>query len=96
MAQKQLTASQLLTSKEIADPQLVIDEFFDFAHLPEVRELLWEWLKVTVTGTYHKELNASERSAILTLYEQLSRLVEAAHILHTTPKRRMGNKPVQK
>lgn len=92
MAQKQCTASQLLSSKEIADPQLVIDEFFDFAHLPEVRELLWEWLKVTVTGTYHKELNTSERTTILTLYEKLSKLVEAAHILHTAPKRKTGNK----
>lgn len=96
MAQKQLTASQLLSSKEIADPQLVIDELFDFAHLPEIRELLWEWLKVTVTGTYHKELNASERSTILTLYEKLSKLVEAAHVMHTNPKRKTGNKIAHK
>lgn len=84
LAQKCIYAPSSLTQTEIADPQLVIDELFDFAHLPDIRELMWEWLKVTVAGTYHKELNSSERSAILSLYEHLTRLVEAAHVMHTT------------
>jgi len=83
MVNKQPIAPQQLTENEIADPQLVIDDLFDFAHLPDIRELLWDWLKVTVTGTYHKDLSASERSAILTLYEKMNRLVEAAHVIHT-------------
>ncbi len=70
-----------LTTAETKDPMLVIDELFDFADLPDVRELMWTWLKVTVTGTYHKELSASERSAILTLYEKLEKLVEASHVM---------------
>lgn len=84
LAQKCTCAPSPLTQTEIADPQLVIDDLFDFAHLPDIRELMWEWLKVTVAGTYHKELSSSERSAILSLYEQLTRLVEAAHLIHTT------------
>jgi hypothetical protein len=47
-------AAYSLSEEEINDPYLVIDELFDFAELNDARELLWEWLKVTVTGTYHK------------------------------------------
>jgi len=82
LAKKCTYAAPPLTQTENADPQLVIDELFDFAHLPDIRELMWEWLKVTVAGTYHKELSSSERSAILSLYEHLTRLVEAAHVMH--------------
>jgi len=70
-----------LNAAEMNDPKLVIAELFDFADLADVRELLWGWLKVTVTGTYHKELTASERSAIITLYEKMEKLVEAAHVM---------------
>lgn len=84
LVQKSTYAPSPLSQTEIADPQLVIDDLFDFAHLPDIRELMWEWLKVTVAGTYQKELSSSERSAILSLYEHLTRLVEAAHVIHTT------------
>lgn len=71
-----------LSKEEMANPYLVIDELFDFAHLPDVQELLWEWLKVTVTGNFHKTLSSSERASIITLYEKLEKLVEAAHVMH--------------
>lgn len=74
-----------LNAAEMKDPQLVIDELFDFADLADVRELLWGWLKVTVTGTYHKELTASERSAIITLYEKMEKLIEAVHVMRVNP-----------
>ena len=75
-----------LSEVEIADPYLVIDELFDFAHLPDTRELLWGWLKCTITGTYHKTLNSSERAAIVDLYEKMEKLVEAVHVLHENKK----------
>lgn len=92
LAQKCTYATPTLTQTEIAVPQLVIDDLFDFAHLPDIRELMWEWLKVTVTGTYHKELSSSERSAILILYERLTKLVEAAHVIHITERKPKKNK----
>jgi hypothetical protein len=76
-----------LSKAEVNDPNLVIDELFDFADLPDVRELLWGWLKTTVTGTYHKDLSASERSAIITLYEKMEKLVEAAHVMRENQER---------
>lgn len=75
-----------LTNEELANPYLVIEELFDFAHLPDVRELLWEWLKATVTGSYHRTLSANEQEAIIILFEKLDKLVEAAHKLHETNK----------
>jgi hypothetical protein len=60
----------------------VIDELFDFADLHRCAGIIVGLVKVTVTGTYHKDLSASERSAIITLYEKMEKLVEAAHVMH--------------
>lgn len=85
---------QKLSKEELEDPYLVIDELFDFAHLPEIRELLWEWLKTTVIGSFPKKLTASERSAILGLYEKLEKLIEAVQVLQNNKK--MKNKKIKK
>lgn len=73
--------SRLLTKEEIDNPHLVIEELFDFAHLPEIRNLLWEWLKTTVTGDFNESLDAREKSSLLFLYEKIQKLIEASHIL---------------
>ncbi len=77
----------VLNSREIDNPQLVLEELFDFADINDIRALLWEWLKTTVTANYHKELNATERATILTLYEKMEKLVEAAYLIN-----QQGNK----
>jgi hypothetical protein len=75
--------SRLLTNKEHADPNLVLEELFDFAHLPEWRNILWDWLKITVSGSYNTETTTpSERASILFVYEKLQRLIEASHLIH--------------
>ena len=71
-----------LTREQISNPELVLAELFDFAHLPELKNLLWEWLKATVTGSYNKTLSKRERASILLLYEYLQKLLEANHLLH--------------
>jgi hypothetical protein len=85
-SQKNALPLHKLNAAETKDPVLVFDELFDFADLPDVRAMLWCWLKATVTGTYHKELSATERSAILSLYEKLEKTVEAAHVLYVKEK----------
>jgi hypothetical protein len=80
-----------LSAEEIADPQLVIEELFDFAHLPEIRLILWDWLKATVTGSYPEDLSKEERNAILILYEKIEKLVEAAHVLREPGKKKKNN-----
>ncbi len=81
-ATKQLPATYKLSPEEINDPTLVIAELFDLARLPQVRSILWDWLKATVTGSYPKSLSNKERTEIILLYEQVEKLIEAAHIIH--------------
>lgn len=78
--------SRKLSKEEVEHPLLVIDELFDYAHLPDVRELLWLWLKTTVNGDFSDGLDQHERGSILFFYEKMERLVEAAHILHVRNK----------
>lgn len=82
-----------LTEKERKNPYQVIDELFDFADLPDARELLWDWLKTTVTGNYHKQLTATERSLIITLYEKIEKLLEAAYLLQENHSNNKRTKP---
>ena len=70
-----------LSKDEIANPDKVIDEFFSYGHLPEIREALWECLKLTVSGSYHRE-SRRDRANLLCLYEKLEKLIEAAHIIY--------------
>src|SRR5690606_25481892 len=68
-----------LSEEEVTDPLSVIKDFFSFAHLPEVREMLWLSLKTNVTGSFPQgdALNPKERYDIVLLHEQLVKLVEA-------------------
>ncbi len=70
-----------LTEEEIGDPADVLKNFFDYARLPQVRQLLWEWFKTTATGTFNKSLTRRERDNIAYFYEQLQKLIEACHLL---------------
>ena len=70
-----------LSKEEMANPYEVIDELFSYGHLPQLREALWEWLKLTVSGSYHHE-SRRDRANLLHLYEKLERLIEAAHIIY--------------
>jgi phosphatidate phosphatase APP1 len=71
-----------LSGEEINHPGDVLKEFFDYASLPEVRLLLWEWFRTTVTGTFNKSLNRRERYDIARFYEQLQKLIEACHLIN--------------
>ena len=72
-----------LSEEEIKDPYLVIFRFFDYAGLPSVREHLWEWLKITVSGTFSTHmLSRGQRYDMIYLYEHIEKLVEAAHLIH--------------
>ena len=70
-----------LSKEEIENPYQVIDSFFDYAHLPQVREQLWEWLALTVSGSYHKK-SCIERADLIYFYGKVELLIEAVHILH--------------
>ena len=71
-----------LRNEQSIDPMLVIYELFDFAKPEQVKEILWNWLKSTVTSNFSEELCTEEKTAILLLYEKLVKLIEAAAILN--------------
>jgi HEPN domain-containing protein len=83
---KNVFPPQNLTQVEIDNPHQVIYELFDFAHLPRIRELLWESFKTAVTGNYSHDLHRRERELLVTMYEKIEKLVEAAHIINEKQK----------
>ena len=78
-----------LTAEEIENPEKVIGEFFQFAHLPHVRHLMWEGMKTLVTGNF-VNLRSRERTSLIYFYEQIEKLVEVAHVIYEKEK----SKPV--
>jgi hypothetical protein len=71
-----------LSSAQREDPILAIQDFFAYAHLPEAREQMWELLKTLVTGNFPRALQRRERSDLIHFYEQLEKLIEAAHLIY--------------
>jgi hypothetical protein len=70
-----------LSKEETQDPYGVVYTFFDYAHLPQVRQMLWEWLKITVNENWHS-LSIDQRADAFYFYEMLEKLIEAAHLIH--------------
>lgn len=71
-----------LNGQETADPKEVIDAFFDYANLPQVKDQLWRWLEVTVTGSFNQDLFQDQRKDLLHFYQQLEKLLEATYLQH--------------
>jgi hypothetical protein len=70
-----------LTGQEAEHPEMVIDEFFEFANLSEVRWYMWEMMTAMVTGTYN-QLKKRERSNLLYFYERVEKLIEGIHVMY--------------
>jgi len=76
-----------LSNHEIENPGLVLYQLFDYASLPRLKEHLWQWLRVTVTGGYTKKyLHYNERENLFTFYEHFEKLLEAAYIIYSDRK----------
>ena len=73
-----------LTKEEVAEPLQAIASFFDFANLLETRELLTLWVEATVTGSFNSNLSFRERAEVFYFYQQVEKLIEVAHLIHTT------------
>jgi hypothetical protein len=76
-----------LSPEEIANPQIVLRDFFEFANLPEAHRMMWEWFRTTVTGNYTEQLDSTDRANIVVIFEQLEKLVEAAYLLNEQRKK---------
>jgi hypothetical protein len=76
-----------LTPEEIEQPGKVLEDFFQYAHLPQLRSFLWEAMKTMVTGNF-AQLKCRERMNLIYFYEQVEKLVEVAHVMHEAGKRK--------
>lgn len=72
-----------LTPEEINDPTLVINDFFDYMHLPQHRKVNRQLVEVLVTGSFNL-LSQQEKIDLLHQFQWLEKSVEAIHIIHTT------------
>jgi hypothetical protein len=70
-----------LSVDEIESPHKVVEDFFQFAHLPQARWYLWESMKTMVTGTF-SDLKRGDRCTLLCFFEQIEKLIEGIHVIH--------------
>ncbi len=70
-----------LTLEEIENPEKVIEDFFQYAQLPQVRWIMWEGVKTLVTGNF-AHLKTRERASLIYFYEQVEKLIEGVHVMH--------------
>lgn len=75
-----------LSPEEVEHPEKVIEAFFQYAQLPEVRWLMWEGMKTLVTGNFVR-LRTRDRSNLIYFYEQVEKLIEGVHVLHCRSRR---------
>ncbi|HEX6193701.1 MAG TPA: hypothetical protein VFZ42_15105 [Chitinophagaceae bacterium] len=69
-----------LTEEENKNPLLVIENFFDYSHLPQARDMLWELLKTLVTGNY-SALSQNDQLNLFYFLEQIEKLIEGSHLM---------------
>jgi hypothetical protein len=69
-----------LSPEEIVNPHLVIQQLFINTPMPDLREALWQWLKLTITGTYTLK-DPLERANLVYLYEEMERVLEAVWVM---------------
>src|SRR5215218_3796823 len=67
--------------RDILNPYEAMRQLFHFAPLPQLKATLWRLLKDTLTGPSAPELAPTEQYHLLTFYEKLENVLEAAHHL---------------
>lgn len=77
-----------LTEADKQNPCFVLDDFFSFFHLQDMREILWDWLTTALSTDSGRYSTAFERSNLLFAYEKLELLVEAAYLMYKRRKQK--------
>ena len=72
-----------LTSEEMANPKIVLEEFHDYYGLNSVRNSLLELIQVALTSNSHTYNTGQKRDNLLQLQRQVIKLVEATNLLNS-------------
>ncbi len=70
-----------LSPEQVAQPNLVLSEFFEDFHLYECRSLLHDWLVAALTTPNSQFSEADKRNEISVFAEKLEELLEAASVI---------------
>ena len=69
-------------NQQTDNPDLMISNFFDCYHLPELKEELWEWFSNAIARENSIYDDGLKRSNLVTLYENIELLIDAAWLIH--------------
>jgi len=81
-----------LNEEETKDPYSVVEDFFSFFHLQDVREVLWDWLVAALSSESGAYNTGYARSNLFFVYEKFELLIEAVHGLHRKRRKRLKRK----
>jgi len=81
-----------LTVEEINEPLKVIEKFFLKHDISESREMLKQWLRITLIGDF-VEMGSLQRAEFLAFFENIERVVEAVHVIKLREMAWQGIKP---
>jgi hypothetical protein len=70
-----------LTREQFENPTEVLSDFFDDYSLQDLRDTLWQVVKVCLTTDDHPFHEPFGRDALLALYESLETALEASYVL---------------
>jgi hypothetical protein len=70
-----------LSPEQVEKPISVLRNFFQDAHLPEIRETLWKLVESVLSAKNAGFDEAEERSHLLWFYRELEIMIEAAFLL---------------
>lgn len=82
-----------LSPEEQASPVEILDDFFFCNPLPDLRELLWQTVSLSLCVPDSTFDQADRRQSLLALYLDLERVLEAARLLSKQDKK---SKPTTK
>jgi hypothetical protein len=71
----------IMRKRENVDPYVYLEELFDFAHLPELQQMLHEWFETTITDGWQSK-SSSEREDIVYFFRKIEGLLINAHVIN--------------
>ena len=77
-----------LTAEEKQNPYAVLEDFYSFFHLQDIREMLWDWLVAAMSSESGQYNTGYARSNLIFTYEKLELLLEATYTINRRRRKR--------
>jgi len=83
-----------LTEEEWKNPNTVIEEFYSWFQLQDMREILWQWLVAALSCEHSAYNTGYARSNLIFIYEKLESFIEATYEINRRRAKRHRKKKV--